>query len=44
MAVVGGGDTAAADAVFLSSLCEKVYLIHRRDKLRASKKLHGEAR
>lgn len=37
VAVVGGGDTAAADAVFLSSLCEKVYLIHRRDKLRASK-------
>ncbi len=37
VAVVGGGDTAAADAVFLSSLCEKVYLIHRRDTLRASK-------
>jgi len=37
VAVVGGGDTAAADAVFLSSLCEKVYLIHRRDQLRASK-------
>lgn len=37
VAVVGGGDTAAADAVFLSSLCGKVYLIHRRDKLRASK-------
>lgn len=37
VAVVGGGDTAAADAVFLSSLCEKVYLVHRRDQLRASK-------
>lgn len=37
VAVVGGGDTAAADAVFLSGLCKKVYLIHRRDKLRASK-------
>ena len=37
VAVIGGGDTAAADAVFLSSLCEKVYLIHRRDRLRASK-------
>lgn len=36
VAVIGGGDTAAADAVFLSGLCEKVYLIHRRDKLRAS--------
>ena len=35
--VVGGGDTAAADAVFLSKLCEKVYLVHRRDTLRASK-------
>ena len=34
VAVVGGGDTAAADAVFLSSLWEKVYLIHRRDTLR----------
>ena len=39
VAVVGGGDTAAADAVFLSSLCEKVYLIHRRDELRAAKSL-----
>lgn len=37
VAVIGGGDTAAADAVFLSSLCEKVYLVHRRDQLRASK-------
>ena len=37
VAVIGGGDTAAADAVFLSSLCEKVYLVHRRDRLRASK-------
>lgn len=37
VAVIGGGDTAAADAVFLSSLCEKVYLVHRRDTLRASK-------
>lgn len=37
VAVIGGGDTAAADAVFLSSICEKVYLVHRRDTLRASK-------
>ena len=35
--VVGGGDTAAADAVFLSKLCRSVTLIHRRDTLRASK-------
>ena len=35
--VVGGGDTAAADAVFLSKIWKKVYLVHRRDALRASK-------
>lgn len=35
--IVGGGDTAAADAVFLSKLCRTVTLVHRRDALRASK-------
>ena len=35
--VVGGGNVAAEDAVFLSGLCEKVYLVHRRDALRADK-------
>ena len=35
--VVGGGNVAAEDAVFLSALCKKVYLIHRRDQLRADK-------
>lgn len=35
--VIGGGDTAAADAVFLSKLCRSVTLIHRRNILRASK-------
>lgn len=35
--VVGGGDTAAADTVFLSKICKKIYLVHRRDTLRASK-------
>jgi len=37
VAVIGGGDTAAEDASYLANLCEKVYLIHRRDELRASK-------
>lgn len=36
-AVVGGGDTACQDAAFLSGLCRKVYLIHRRDTFRAEK-------
>lgn len=37
VAVVGGGNTAVSDVLYLSRLCEKVYLIHRRDELRASK-------
>ena len=38
--VVGGGNTAAADALVLSRICEKVYLIHRRDSLKATKIYH----
>lgn len=33
--IVGGGNTAAVDALFLANITEKVYLVHRRDKLRA---------
>ena len=36
-AVVGGGDVALEDALFLSRICKKVYLIHRRDALRGAK-------
>jgi thioredoxin reductase (NADPH) len=35
VAVVGGGNTAVTEALYLSELCKKVYLIHRRDELRA---------
>lgn len=38
--VVGGGNTAAADALYLSRLCKKVMLVHRRDTLRATKIYH----
>ncbi len=36
VAIVGGGDTAVSDALYLSGLCSKVYLIHRRDQFRAA--------
>ena len=46
VAVIGGGNSAIADALYLSRLAKKVYLIHRRDTLRAEKIYHkplGEA-
>ncbi len=42
-AVIGGGDVALEDAIFLSRLCQKVYLIHRRDEFRAAKVLVSKA-
>lgn len=39
VAVVGGGDVAAEDALFLARLCKKVYVIHRRNSFRAAKTL-----
>ena len=36
VAVIGGGNSAVSDALYLSRICQKVYLIHRRDTLRAS--------
>ena len=39
VAVVGGGDVAVEDAVYLARMCRKVWLIHRRDTLRAAKSL-----
>lgn len=42
VAVVGGGDTACEEAAFLAKLCNKVYLIHRRDELRATKAMQDK--
>lgn len=39
VAIIGGGDTAVEDANYLSRMCKKVYLVHRRDALRATKVL-----
>ena len=40
VAVVGGGNSAAADALLLSRICERVTVVHRRDELRATKVYH----
>lgn len=42
VAVVGGGDTACEEASYLANICNKVYLIVRRDELRASKAMQHE--
>lgn len=44
VAVVGGGDVALEDAIYLARTCEKVYLIHRRDELRGAEVLQQELR
>ena len=43
VAVVGGGDTACEEAIYLAGLCRKVYMIVRRDVLRASKVMQDRA-
>ena len=44
VAVIGGGNSAVSDALYLSNLAKKVYLIHRRDSLRATKVYHEPLR
>jgi len=39
VAVIGGGDVAVEDAIFLARICKQVYVIHRRDQFRASKSI-----
>lgn len=41
-AVIGGGNTAAEDALFLARICKKVYVVHRRNSLRAEKTLQDQ--
>ncbi len=43
MVAVGGGDTAVQESIFLTKFAKKVYLVHRRDELRATKILQERA-
>lgn len=42
VAVVGGGNSAVSDALYLSKICKKVYIVHRRDTLRATRVYHKQ--
>ncbi len=42
VAIVGGGDTAAEDALYLARFCPKIYIIHRKDKMKATQVLQDE--
>jgi len=44
VAVIGGGDSALQEALYLSNLCSKVYIIHRRDQFRAKKILQDRVK
>lgn len=44
VAVIGGGDSAVSQAIYLSAFCQKVYLVHRRDTFRAASYLVDRAR
>ncbi|MBR3815626.1 MAG: FAD-dependent oxidoreductase [Clostridia bacterium] len=44
VAVIGGGNTAVQDALYLSDICKKIYLVHRRNEFRAESSLVEKAR